>query len=607
MLLMVVILMYKLVIDIYKLLNANQKKQFWLLQFLVVIMSVLELIGIASIFPFIAAISKGNVVNDNDLLNWLYHFLGANSHDDFLLLLGFGVLIILALSAMVSVFTTWRLAMFASKVGTEFADRLFSFYLSRNWLFHVSKSSSELIRNISTESIRFSDFVIQPLMQLNAKIFLVILISFSIFLYEPYVALSAVTLFSGVYFVLYKFVRVRLQLNGDKLSYYMGNRFHLMNEAFGGVKDVILLGTKDFFIEKFNYSGSLFSSARGINAGISQVPKFLIEFIAFGSIVVLILYLLKENNGDIGTVLPILSVYAFAGLKLLPAIQQVYVNVSQVKGNISAYAAIENDLESALAINDHQNSMLNREDRVLVKDAIFLKDIKFGYKENIDVLKGINIKINANQVVGIVGNSGSGKSTLLDILLGLVKPSSGSIEIDKKILNEENMREWQNSIGFVAQSIFLTEGTIAQNIAFGIPDEKINSEQISNVVKMAHLTEMIKSLPDGVQSKVGERGVQLSGGQRQRIAIARALYFGADVLVFDEATSALDGITERLIMDAVHDFHGSKTIIMVAHRLKTVEKCDVIFFLEDGVITDSGSYNELFDNNKKFRKMANHS
>jgi len=239
--------------------------------------------------------------------------------------------------------------------------------------------------------------------------------------------------------------------------------------------------------------------------------------------------------------------------------------------------------------------------------TISLENVSFTYPgKEAPTLNQINISISANSAVGIVGESGSGKSTLINILLGLIEPQEGSLKIDKTDINNMNRRSWQNTIGFVAQNIFLSEGTIAENVAFGIPRDQINLEQVQTALELAHLSELIKSLEKGVHTKVGERGVQLSGGQRQRIGIARALYHEAEVLVFDEATSSLDGITEKMIIEAIHEFSGQKTIIMVAHRLKTVKKCDLIFFIDKGKLIDQGTFEELVDRNEHFKNLTTH-
>ena len=244
----------------------------------------------------------------------------------------------------------------------------------------------------------------------------------------------------------------------------------------------------------------------------------------------------------------------------------------------------------------------------MLNHQINLEGISFTYPGKLNpAVDDLNMIIPANSVVGLVGESGSGKSTTIDLLIGLLNPQKGAISIDNVCVNDVNKRAWQNTLGFVPQSIFLSEGTIAENVAFGLPPQSIHLEQVNRALQLANLTELVKELPEGINTKVGERGVQLSGGQRQRIGIARALYHEANVLVFDEATSALDGISEKIIMEAIHEFSGKKTIIMIAHRLKTVQKCDIIYIMDKGKIIDQGTYHELLESNSKFKEMAEHS
>lgn len=235
-----------------------------------------------------------------------------------------------------------------------------------------------------------------------------------------------------------------------------------------------------------------------------------------------------------------------------------------------------------------------------------IKNISKNYfnQKKVNVLKNLSYKFKKGKIYSLVGPSGSGKSTLIDILLGLIEPYKGSMKIDDKVIDDSNRRAWQNTIGFVAQNIYLSEGSIAENVAFGIPQDEINYDKVHQALKLAHLDELISKYENGVHTRVGERGVQLSGGQRQRIGIARALYYKSEVLVFDEATSSLDGISEKKIMEAINNFSGKKTIIMIAHRLKTVQKCDQIFFLDKGQIIDNGTYQELFETNEHFKNMA---
>ena len=334
------------------------------------------------------------------------------------------------------------------------------------------------------------------------------------------------------------------------------------------------------------------------------------ELIAFGSMIALVLYLFTSYDADLSSILPILSVYAIAGMKLLPAFQGIYNSLASIRASTGAYEAIHQDLTDSSEIKPARNiSKISKKEKSYLspKEQVSLENVSFRYPGKKElVLDQLNISIPVKKVIGIVGPSGSGKSTLVDILLGLIEPQKGFLKIDDKIINTQNRRSWQNSIGFVAQAIFLSEGTIAENVAFGLSKNQINLKNVENALKLANLEEFVKDLKNGVHTKVGERGVQLSGGQRQRIGIARALYHKAEVLVFDEATSSLDGITEKMIMQAVHKFSDKKTIIMIAHRLKTVEKCDQIFFIDEGKVADQGTFQELIEKNKKFKNMANH-
>ena len=299
----------------------------------------------------------------------------------------------------------------------------------------------------------------------------------------------------------------------------------------------------------------------------------------------------------------VLSVYALAGFKLLPAFQQAYMGVSQIRGNLAAFDAVRDDLRaSSLTV---AKSSVPTGQRLAPRNEIRFDDVVFSYPGKEDpALKNLNITIPANKVTGLVGASGSGKSTAIDLLLGLIEPQQGKVLVDGQPVTKDNCRQWQNSLGFVPQSIFLSDSSITENIAFGLPPENVDEDKVKRAATMAHLDELLEQLPDGLATRVGERGVQLSGGQKQRIGIARALYHDADVLVLDEATSALDGITEKLIMDAIHDFAGKKTIIMIAHRLATVRQCDSLYLLEQGRVTGHGTYDELASENTTFQRMA---
>lgn len=589
--------------ELYCLLSEEQRKRFTGLQFFVVLMAFGEVAGVASIGPFMALVGDMSLLEGEGILAQLYQITGFEDPADFLLWVGISVLILLTTSAAISMATTWRLALYANQVGAELSTRLYKYYMSQSWLFHASGSSSQLTNKLAQECGRVTNQIINPLMQLNARVVMAVVMVTAIFIFNPLVALVGVTLFVSVYVVLYRTVRRALAKNGRVVTDMSRQRFKLMNEGFGGIKDTMLLGRQGYFNQRYEATSRAFGRAQGTNQGMTQVPRFAMELLAFSAVIFLVLYLLAAHEGDLGTILPMLSIYALAGLKLLPAFQNIYTGFSQVKANLPAFESVKEDLKAS----QHQtfDPQSGHTNRLTPKLEVGLDNVVFRYPNKAEAaLNGLSLTVPVNHVVGLVGASGAGKSTVIDILLGLIEPEQGKLTIDGEPLQSSKKRAWQNSLGFVPQSIFLADASIRENIAFGIPEESINDDKVERAARMAHLEDLLGRLPDGLETRVGERGVQLSGGQRQRIGIARALYDDANILILDEATSALDGITERLVMDAIHDFSRKKTIIMIAHRLATVKKCDCIYFMEEGRVTDKGTYDELAQRNAMFRRMA---
>ncbi len=597
--------MFKRLKRLFDLLTSEQRKRLIRLQFLVVLMAFAEVAGVAAIGPFMALVGDINLLKGDGQLAQLYEASGFERPRDFLFWLGIAVLIALTAAAAVSMFTIWRLSLYAAQVGAEISTRLYKHYMQQPWLFHASGSSSELTNRISQEANRITNLVIQPLMQMNAKGVLAIVMATGIFVFNPLVASIGLLVFGLAYATLYKTVRKRLNSNGIDISQSNQQRFKLMNEGFGGIKDTLLLGRQAEFNQLFDKSSKTLGCAQGVTRALAQAPRYAMELVAFGAVIFLVLYLLSAYDGNLGNILPVLSVYALAGFKLLPAFQQIYTSLAQVKGNISSFDSIEKDLIESQNIEDINSS--SEAGKLTPKKLITLDKISFNYPgKDEKALNALTLEIPVNQVIGLVGASGSGKSTAIDILLGLIEPQSGSLVVDGEEIKGQKKRAWQNNVGFVPQAIFLADSSIRENIAFGIPPDEIDDNRVTRAAKMAHLDELLERLPEGFNTRVGERGIQLSGGQRQRIGIARALYDDAEVLILDEATSALDGITEKLVMDAIHDFSGRKTIIMIAHRLATVKKCDCIYLLDNGRVMGKGNYEDLFNRNDMFQEMAKH-
>ncbi|MBR2514704.1 MAG: ABC transporter ATP-binding protein [Halomonas sp.] len=603
--------MFKLLKDLYSLMTPTQRKRFMRLQVLVVIMAFAEIASVAAIAPFMAVVGDMSRLEGESILAQLYVFSGAESPRSFLFWLGSGVLLVMVVGAVFSMITTWRMSMFAHSIGAQISQRLYAHYLHQPWLFHANTSSSQLTKQVAQETGRVTGSIFQPVMQMNAKLVMALFMIIGLVAYDPSVAAGGLLVFVLAYSLLYKVVRKRLANNGKNISRMNALRYKLMNEGFGGIKDVLLLGRQQLFVDRFQVTSDTLARSQGVNHALGEVPRYAMQLIAFGSVMVLVLYLLGVHQGNLGNILPILSVYALAGYKLMPAFQQAYQSLAKIKGNMAAFESIRSALQESYkqAVADEalggKRERIN--DKMMVNDAIALRNVTFHYPgKQLPALNSVNITIPGKQVIGLVGASGSGKSTAIDMILGLIEPLGGGLLVDGEPISDANRRQWQNSVGFVPQHIFLADATIRENIAFGIPTEDIDEARINRAVQMAHLEELMQELPEGLETCVGERGVQLSGGQRQRIGIARALYDDADVLILDEATSALDGITEKLIMDAIHDFSGKKTIIMIAHRLATVTQCDSIYLLANGQVIDQGSYSELSSRNPIFQSMTEH-
>jgi len=595
--------MYKILKELFGYLNSSQRKSLYKLQVLVVLMALMQLASVASILPFMTIVSDIEQLQKGDYIAEVYKLSGVNSESQFIFWLGIGVLFSLLMATILSIITTWKLSLFANRLGVELADNLYAHYLNKDWLFHSSNSSASFTKKIASETVRLTHGILLPVVHCNSNIILVLFLSIGIFIFNPIVAIIGITIFSISYILIFKAISLILLRNGRSVSEMYEVRFRLMNEGFGGIKDILLLDKKRNFIEQFKQAGVLFATSQGINNALAHAPRYFMELVAFGSMVSLVLFFFTTQNGNSASILPILSVYAVSGMKLLPAFQQIFAAVSSIKSNIGAFESIQHDVAEAV----YNKPILPTSHKGLLypKNQILVEDVSFIYQGKEDpVLNNLNLSIPANSTIGIVGPSGSGKSTLIDVLLGLIEPQKGHLKIDNELIGFHNRRSWQNSIGFVAQDIFLTEGTIAENIAFGISEDEVNLDQVNDALKLANLNSLVKSLKNGINTKVGERGVQLSGGQRQRIGIARALYHKAKVLVFDEATSSLDGLSEKAVMEAIHKFNGKKTIIMIAHRLKTIENCDLIFFLDNGIIKDYGTYDELIKKSSKFKMMS---
>ena len=419
--------MFHLAKDLFVLLTPSQRRRYYSLQVMVILMAFMELLGIASIGPFMALVADTQLLETNSILNQMYIASGVATHTDFLLIAGSLVLLMLAIASVLSVVTTWRLSLFAFSVGTEIGDRLYRYYLNKDWLFHASGSSAQLTKQIATESLRVTNFIILPFIQMNARIVLAVFISIGIFIYNPLIATIGVVLFVSGYLVIYKIIRKRITLYGEHVSNTSTDRFRLMNEGFGGIKDILLYNRSHDLVDQFQQSGKLLAHAQGVNTALGSAPRYLMELLAFGAMIILVLVLLTTRDGNLSQVLPVLAVYALAGFKLLPALQQIYYSITTIRGNTAAFNAIKADLKASSVLLN--NESFNTEEMHLAPAKnIRLSNVSFTYpNKKIAAINNLTIDIPINATVGFVGESGSGKSTTIDLLLGLIMPNKGQL------------------------------------------------------------------------------------------------------------------------------------------------------------------------------------
>lgn len=588
---------------LFYLLSGNERKKIGLLLLMILLMAFLDMIGVASIMPFIAVLSNPDVVETNSLMNTMFKasaFFGVETKKQFLFSLGILIFILLVTSLTFKAITTYAQLRFTQMREYSIGKRLIEGYLNQPYSWFLDRNSAELGKSILSEVTSVVANGIKPMMTLISQTMIVFSLLILLIFIDPILAFSTIITISVAYLILYSFVRKYLKQIGlesvkaDKL------RFTYLNEAFGASKEIKLAGLEQFYIDRFSKPAQSFAKIKSLAQIISQIPRFALEAIAFGGMLLVTLYLMK-NIGTFEKILSVIAVYAFAGYRLMPALQQIYNSVTLLRFVGPALNNVYNDIK-----NLEKEIDIKPSNKINFRNKINLNNINYSYPNmSQNVLKDITLEITANKKIGIIGSTGSGKTTLVDIILGLLNAQEGSLKVDDKIIDNDNRRSWQKSIGYVPQKIYLADDTIAANIAFGTDVSKISTERVIRAAKIANLHDFINGdLPLKYNTIVGERGVRLSGGQCQRIGIARALYNNSKVLILDEATSALDIKTEKNVMKALQNMEKEITIIMIAHRLSTIKDCDKIFYLENGIIRAQGTYDFLIENNNEFKSLT---
>jgi ABC-type multidrug transport system fused ATPase/permease subunit len=586
----------------FTLLTPHEKRQAVLVLVLVVFMALLETAGVASILPFMAVLGNPSVVETQPVLSALYTMLNFESVDRFLMALGIAVFGVIILSAGFRIFTTYVMNRFIMMRRHTLAERLLETYLRQPYAFFLDRHNSDLVKSILSEADQVVVSVFQPGFRVIAYSVVTLALVALLFIINPWLALGAGAIIGGMYTLIFLVVRGLLDRIGRDRIAANRERFVTAGEALGGIKDIKLLGREYAYLSRFQPASIRFGRHHATTATLAEIPKYLIEAMGIGAILLLTLVLMATTDG-VGAVLPILGVYVFAGYKLIPAAQKIYEGVARLQFGMPAVEELCADLRHRSTLSEIHHP--TRQTLNPLRD-IRLDGLSFTYSNAAKpALHDINLTIPVGGAVGLVGGTGAGKTTLVDIILGLLRPTEGAILVDGVPVTGANLRNWQNALGYVPQGIFLTDTSVMENIALGTQPDDIDREAVARCARLAQAHDFIMhELPRQYETLVGERGVRLSGGQRQRIGIARALYHNPSVLVFDEATSALDTLTERAVMEAVNALSQQKTIILVTHRLSTVRACDRIFLLEEGRLVGQGGYDELVRHNERFRTMA---
>tara|TARA_B100000242_G_scaffold273048_1_gene226370 strand:+ start:8434 stop:10194 length:1761 start_codon:yes stop_codon:yes gene_type:complete len=570
-------------------LSRRRQKQFWLLLILMIIASLSEIMSVGAVLPFLGVLTAPDQIYQQTLMQPIIQILELNEPSELILPLTI-LFIIAALSAgLIRLLLLYVMTRLSFATGADLSINIYRRTLYQEYTVHVSRNSSEVINSIITKTSTVINGIITPVLTFVSSIILFIGIMSALFLINFGVALSTFIGFGFLYWLVIRYTRKQLQNNSHIIADQSTQMIKSLQEGLGGIRDVLIDGSQKFYCELYRNADLPLRLASGNNLFISGSPKYIMEAIGM-TLIAGIAYVMTQQDSGLVTAIPVLGSLALGAQRLLPALQQAYGSYSTIKGSKSSFEDVLNLLEQPLP--EYVDQPLQKP--IPFQKEIKLKNINFRYsKESPWVLKNINLSLKKGDRIGFMGVTGSGKSTLLDIIMGLLPPTNGELIIDQQSINTKNRRAWLAHIAHVPQNIYLSDGSIVENIAFGVSKEKIDYQRVKKAAHQAQIAGLIEEWKDGYQTCVGERGVRLSGGQRQRIGIARAFYKNTSILIFDEATSALDNETEREVMKVIKDISKEITVFIIAHRLTTLKGCDNIVKLNKNYTVQIGSYEEM--------------
>jgi len=543
----------------------------------------LEVMGIGLVIPAIGLMSEQNLVLSYPRLQPVINALG-NPTQIQLIIGAMLTLVVMNLIKMIFIsFLIWQQTHFTMGVQVQISQRLFTIYLRQPYIFHLSRNSAQLIRNSVSEVNQFSGALSNAISLLTDGLVTIGIVSL-LLMFEPIGTIIVMLILGIATLIFYRITRSKIIRWGEIRQLYEGFRIQNLQEGLGGVKDVKILGRESDFLKQYNLNNTKTAEAGRLHQTVLALPRLWLEFIVIIALAALVIIMIIQGQ-NISSIIPKLGLFTASAFRLLPSINKMLTSIQSLRYALPVINILFDEFKLD-AIDPNAKTGANVK---VFSNEIMLRDISYTYPNTPKpTLNNLTLTIRNGESVGFIGSSGSGKSTMVDVLLGLLTPNAGQVLFDGENI-QQNLRAWQNQIGYVPQHIYLTDDTLRRNVAFGLSNDQIDDSAVNKAIMAAQLGSFVESLPLGLETLVGERGVRLSGGQRQRIGIARALYHDPAVLVLDEATSSLDISTERSVMKTVTNLQGTKTILIVAHRLSTVEHCDRIFRLEEGKIVGSGS------------------
>ncbi|MBI6630253.1 ABC transporter ATP-binding protein [Pontibaca salina] len=563
---------------------------------LIVLSGLFDMIGVALVFPFLKLLSEPELIATNERLSQIYEFGGFQSEDSFVVFLGMAFIGLLLVGSAFKITAVYAANRWLEGRVHSLSQRLLTVYLRQPYEFMLKRHSSELVATMLSETGRIVSQVYRAISEFVMSFIVLLFMLALLFIVDARMTLLAIGVFAGVYTVMLIVVRRTTTRLGDTILKSNRMRHRIAWEALAGGKQVRLLNRESSLVNSYSVPSHEFASATALSNTVRQAPRHIVEAVTIGGTVILTLALMMQSGG-LGThamaaIVPMLGVFALGVLRMMPAFQRGYNAIVSLRLSSVSAEAIQRDLAGSQTLPTLPQGAV---EPLRFHQSLELRNVSFRYPgTTVRSLKNLNLRIDSGMSVGVVGRTGAGKTTLMDLVLGLLHPTKGEILIDGKVLDPKEQRAWRANVGYVQQDIFLSDASIAQNIAFGVPDDEIDRDRLVSAARVAQIERFIlDELPDGFETLVGERGVRLSGGQRQRISIARALYTEPEVIVFDEATSALDTNTEALVMEEIAKLAGQRTLLMVAHRHSTVKDCDLIVTLDAGEITRLGSYADL--------------